>query len=123
MEDIQFIEKPYKVIEKSKKGSVYDKLLCVKCCSTIMRGNYSNHKNSTKHRELHYKIESLFDTLQTKQQKKILYLYNLIKNNIENIGPNNDNINHTLKLIKMLINGKIKINSPEQQDIFNMIKL
>lgn len=52
------MEKPYKVLVKSPKGSMYDKLFCIKCCSTITRNNYSTHKKNEKHIRLHRETEN-----------------------------------------------------------------
>ncbi len=49
--------KPYKILVRSPKGCVYDKLLCVKCCDTVLRGNYTAHKKTKKHIGMHECIE------------------------------------------------------------------
>lgn len=46
-------DKPYKILVRSPKGCIFDKLLCVKCCDTITRGNYTAHKRTEKHAKLH----------------------------------------------------------------------
>ena len=46
-------DKPYKILVRSPKGCAFDRLLCVKCCETIQRSNYSRHKISPKHTKLH----------------------------------------------------------------------
>ena len=41
----------YEIIKKNPDNSLYDILLC-KCCSfTILRNNFSRHKNTLKHKE------------------------------------------------------------------------
>jgi len=45
--------KPYKILVRSPKGCIFDKLICVKCCATVLRGNYTAHKRTKKHKTLH----------------------------------------------------------------------
>lgn len=49
--------KPYEILVRSPKGCIYDKLLCVKCCDTVLRGNYTAHKKTKKHIGMHERIK------------------------------------------------------------------
>jgi hypothetical protein len=46
-------EKPYKILIRSPRGCIFDKLMCIKCCDTVLRGNYTRHKRTEKHINLH----------------------------------------------------------------------
>lgn len=45
----------YKILERSEKGSMYDKLICIKCNDTCLRCNFSTHKKKEKHIKKHDK--------------------------------------------------------------------
>lgn len=70
--------KPYEILIRSPKGCIFDKLLCIKCCDTVLRGNYTAHKKTKKHIQLHTNEDEKEDaeTFKKRQLIKVKEYYN-----------------------------------------------
>ena len=83
------VSKPYKILVRSEKGCAYDILICIKCCETILRSNFSRHKHQKKHIELHKSEQVTMDHVDIERNKekqiaKVIKYHNIHQYDLDN---------------------------------------
>jgi hypothetical protein len=61
--------KLYKILLEDKQNSAYDKLLCLKCCKSVLRCNFSTHKKNKTHINLHNEMNLMKSKIYYKNKK------------------------------------------------------